>query len=348
MVKNDKQLSMTLKTLGIQAGELIKLCHMDETVLRETAHKHGMDSRILQIVVAASCSDIPVIPLIIQRKTTGVTMDAKTAAVLYALAQPNTPKSLRYAIKKCVLHFSSVRGITGDDAISAHVVDDAIVAMTRGIVDRIVDIAAMNKKGAFVSTKTGNDATHFFELIRTKNPIRMEYEYVQDLIEIGNKTMGINRPIMKALCDISINIIPHNKGNGDKKPLAIKSFADEDVANIHTTMIRLLVAAANYDGNTLRVVGPGSNLFQSFLIEKHFIREEDDETEILQQKLSILLACAWGTKIDLYKLSRRFAIQTPRCIAMAHLISEECGDGNFRLGLGIDKTFSHMLIPTKN
>ncbi len=360
VVKNDKELAMTLKDLKIQAGELIQLCRLDQTILRETAHKHGMDARILQTVVAASCSDVPVIPLIQKLcKTTGVTIDGETAVVLYSLAIPNTPKSLRYAIKKCVLHFSSLRGIIGDDAISAHVVD-AIVAMTRGIIDRIVDIASNSRRDAFISDKTGNDATYFFELVRTKNLLRMEYEYVLDLVEVGQKVMGVERPIVRALSDISINIMPHSNSGGNKKNLAITKLTNamgkEGVSKVHPTMVRLLVACANFDANTLRVVGPGSNIFQEFLVEKQFIDKSDDPSEKrkseklqqqLQQKLAIVLSCAWGTKIDLYKLARRFAIQTERCIAMAHLISEECGDGNFRLGLRTDKTFSHMLIPTQ-
>ena len=160
VVKNNKDLSATLRSLGLQAEEIIRLSRMEKSILKETAHNHGMDERILQIIVASSCPNIPVMRLLRNLCDTspGVSLDSNTAMVVYALAKSNTPENLRFAIKQAAIHYGTIHR---QEIVSPHIVD-AIVAMTRGSVDRIVDIISNHDK---IKNSFGHSSL-FFELVK--------------------------------------------------------------------------------------------------------------------------------------------------------------------------------------
>jgi len=315
VVKNNKDLSATLRSLGLQAEEIIRLSRMEKSILKETAHNHGMDERILQIIVASSCPNIPVMRLLRNLCDTspGVSLDSNTAMVVYALAKSNTPENLRFAIKQAAIHYGTIHR---QEIVSPHIVD-AIVAMTRGSVDRIVDIISNNDK---IKNSFGHSSL-FFELVKTENVSRIEYEFAKDLTEIGEHVCEIRRHIMSTLEDVAMNIIPpdsihEDAVKGEAQP--IKTFAE--TIECEPYHVRLIVAVSNSDANALRVEGPGSKKFH----DRYNIPGENKK--LLRQRLAVLLGCACGTSLSLHKLAHRFDIESDRCIAMAHLISEECGE----------------------
>jgi hypothetical protein len=321
VVKSNNDISKTLKSLGLQAEEIIRLSRMEKSILKETAHNHGMDVRVLQIIVASSCPNIPVMRLLQNLCDTspGVALDSNTATVIYSLAKSNTPESLRFAIKQAAIHYGSIHR---EEIVSPHVVD-AIVAMTRGSVDRLVEIISNND----TIKKSFGDTSLFFELVKSENVSRIEYEYANDLTNIGEYVCKINRQVMSTLEDIAMNIIPP-----DSVQNTIKTFGE--TIRCDPYHVRLIVAVSNSDANALRVEGPGSKNF-----EKGFNISVDDK-ELLRQRLAVLLGCAWGTSMFLHKLSSRFNIEPERCIAMAHLISEECGEVSIFNSLFFNQIFN--------
>ncbi len=336
VVETDTQLSDTLKRIGIQAEQIIQLAQLCDDVLLSTAERLGMDCEVLKLVVASSRPNTDIVLLLqdLCKNSPGISMDSNTAAILYKLSKINTEESLHLAIKQAVIHYGTVNK---NEKVKPHLID-AIVAMTRGSVSRLVDVITMQPE----LSKQFEKAQYFFELVRTRDVSIMEFEFAKDLERIGVKLCELDEVLMKALSAVSMHTIPPvNAGEHDAKQEPIKHLAE--ILNVKSFLIRLVVAVATREGNAIRVQGPGTDVFEKFIEAKYSpLTLPNVDIKSIQNKLRILSACAWGTSVSIEQLASTFAIDHRKSVAMAHLMSHECGEGNFRLGLPVEKKMMHL------
>jgi hypothetical protein len=329
LVESDKTLNGILEHSGIDLSLAVSLAKGNAEGIAEGAAQYGMCEGLMHCLVSCARRDRNGQMAAISElsKVEGIGASENTLRVLFRLAMPQDDQSLRLSIKEGVIH-ALKRNSVPHGKISPHELE-SIVSVGRGSISRIVDVCnELKQKNKFgpntAYTKRMKAASGFLELLRNEDISVADITFATDWASLVTNVCFVPPRISQGLAQIRLGQCRKGEIEYIANALKIPSFA-----------LRLLVGIAKDSSNEYRLNGPGAPEFSTYI-------ENNYNVTLNTSDLMALSATSRSSLIDISMLARVHGVDQNAATALGHLIVQERGAGNVKLGLKAMKKDEHL------
>ena len=337
LVEADTFLQKVLhRSQGIDLLTALGLARGSSSSQQTASRVLGMNRSVLHAIVAAARLDnASIIESLVsagEKKSFGEGIDGKLLKRIFRLSQRQSEQSMRLAVKDILTHNVTLA------EVSPHTLE-AIIAMGRGQISRIVDVLEEFDEENGDNNPEVRKMAGFLELVRNEGTEFQELTFNQDWTNLVNKITDLRFEYIKGVADLCAGRVRTSEAcifleesrfgiQDDNEKTAVSDDTDASDENMGIDLASLIIGVAKDLADEVRVYGPGSQSFSRILYKISGL-------DIHPAQLQGLMAIARGCLIEVDQLANILGIKPSAGTSIAHLLAEPNCFGNPFIGLRV-------------